>query len=104
MGSKVYLGGRVATRQGQDRCGEDRESTEIVLRPYRGELTMLDGRPTDGGGANDRARQGPYDDGPTGTAGAGGDFGPGDPDDGPYAGLPAGTAGGFNDDDSDIPF
>ena len=42
-GSKVYLKGRVETRKWQDQSGQDRYSTEIVLRPFRGELTLLDG-------------------------------------------------------------
>ncbi len=47
-GSKVYLEGQLETRKWQDQSGADRYSTEVVLRPYRSELTMLDGR--DGGG------------------------------------------------------
>jgi len=42
-GSKVYIEGQLETRKWQDQSGADRYSTEIVLRPYRGELTMLDG-------------------------------------------------------------
>ena len=43
-GSKVYIEGQLETRKWQDQSGADRYSTEIVLRPYRGELTILDGR------------------------------------------------------------
>ncbi|RME95343.1 MAG: single-stranded DNA-binding protein [Alphaproteobacteria bacterium] len=46
-GSKVYIEGQLETRKWQDQNGQDRYSTEIVLRPYRGELTLLDSR---GGG------------------------------------------------------
>jgi single-strand DNA-binding protein len=49
-GSKVYLEGQLETRKWQDQSGQDRYSTEVVLRPYRGELTLLDGR-GDGGGS-----------------------------------------------------
>lgn len=42
-GSKVYLEGQLETRKWQDQSGNDRYSTEVVLRPYKGELTMLDG-------------------------------------------------------------
>jgi len=42
-GSIVYIEGQLETRKWQDQSGADRYSTEIVLRPYRGELTMLDG-------------------------------------------------------------
>ena len=48
-GSKVYIEGQLQTRKWQDQSGQDRYSTEVVLRPYRSELTMLDGR--DGGGS-----------------------------------------------------
>ena len=50
-GSKVYLEGQLETRKWQDQSGTDRYSTEVVLRPYRSELTMLDGRITDSGGS-----------------------------------------------------
>lgn len=43
-GSKVYVEGQLETRKWQDQSGQDRYTTEIVLRPYRGELTLLDGR------------------------------------------------------------
>ena len=43
-GSKVYLEGQLETRKWQDQAGNDRYTTEVVLRPYRGELTMLDSR------------------------------------------------------------
>ena len=43
-GSKVYIEGQLETRKWQDQSGQDKYSTEIVLRPFRGELTMLDGR------------------------------------------------------------
>jgi len=50
-GSKVYLEGQLETRKWQDQSGQDRYSTEVVLRPYRGELTLLDGRGEGGGGS-----------------------------------------------------
>ena len=43
-GSKVYVEGKLQTRKWQDQAGNDRYTTEVVLRPYRGELTMLDSR------------------------------------------------------------
>jgi single-strand DNA-binding protein len=49
-GSKVYLEGQLETRKWQDQSGADRYSTEVVLRPYTGSLTMLDGRSDSGGG------------------------------------------------------
>ena len=49
-GSKVYIEGQLETRKWQDQSGADRYSTEVVLRPYRSELTMLDARGEGGGG------------------------------------------------------
>ena len=43
-GSTVYVEGQLETRKWQDQSGADRYTTEIVLRPYRGELTLLGGR------------------------------------------------------------
>lgn len=42
-GSKVYIEGQLETRKWQDQSGADRYSTEVVLRPYSGALTLLDG-------------------------------------------------------------
>ena len=42
-GSKVYLEGQLETRKATDNQGNDRYFTEVVLRPFRGELTLLDG-------------------------------------------------------------
>ncbi len=57
-GSKVYIEGQLQTRKWQDQQGNDRYTTEIVLRPYAGTLLLLDrnkgeddGWPGTGGGA-----------------------------------------------------
>jgi len=47
-GSKVYLEGQLETRKWTDKEGQEKYTTEVVLRPFRGELTMLDGK-KDGG-------------------------------------------------------
>ncbi len=85
-GSKVYIEGALETRKWQDQSGQDRYTTEIVLRPYRGELTLLDGREGGGGGggyADDRGgyddRSGGYGGGP--SSGGGGRAPAGDIDD-----------------------
>ena len=49
-GSKVYLEGQLETRKWQDQSGQERYSTEVVLRQFRGELALLDGRGEGGGG------------------------------------------------------
>ena len=53
-GSKVYVEGQLETRKWQDQSGNDRYSTEVALRPFRSELTMLDGRGGSGGGGGGR--------------------------------------------------
>jgi single-strand DNA-binding protein len=46
-GSKVYVEGKIETRKYQNKDGADAYTTEIVLRPYNGELTILDSRKED---------------------------------------------------------
>jgi single-strand DNA-binding protein len=41
-GSKVYLEGKLETREWTDKDDIKRYSTEVVLRPYSGELILLD--------------------------------------------------------------
>ncbi|HRE22147.1 MAG TPA: single-stranded DNA-binding protein, partial [Rhabdaerophilum sp.] len=48
-GSKVYVEGQLQTREWQDKDGQKRYSTEIVLQRFRGELTILDSRDSGGG-------------------------------------------------------
>lgn len=65
-GSKVYIEGQLETRSWDDpKTGEKKYSTEVVLRPFRGELTMLDSR--SGGGASSFGDSGgsSYDPGPS---------------------------------------
>lgn len=80
-GSKVYLEGQLETRKWQDQSGQDKYSTEVVLRPYTSTLTMLDGRDSGGGGGNfggggGGADQMGYDD-RGGGGGGGGSYGGG---------------------------
>ncbi|MEO1492922.1 MAG: single-stranded DNA-binding protein [Pseudomonadota bacterium] len=91
-GSKVYLEGQLETRKWQDQNGNDRYSTEVVLRPYRGEMTFLDGRDGGGGGGGYGGGSGGGGGGSYGGGGGGG-FGGGS------GGPPA--AGGMDDE---IPF
>ncbi|MDQ2092577.1 single-stranded DNA-binding protein [Rhodalgimonas zhirmunskyi] len=99
-GSKVYIEGKLETRKWQDQSGQDRYSTEVVLRPYAGEMTFLDGR-NEGGGSG-----GGYDSGPSG---GGGDYG-GGYDSGPSGGSMGGGSGGGGGSqggpgyDDEIPF
>jgi len=92
-GSKVYIEGQLETRKWQDQNGQDRYSTEVVLRGYNSNLTMLDGRSEGGGGGG-----GGYD--------RGGDFGGGGDDRGGSSSGGGGSQGGGfrNDLDDEIPF
>ena len=55
-GSKIYIEGQLETRNWDDQAtGQKKYTTEVVLRPYRGELTMLDSR-----GQGGAASQGGY--------------------------------------------
>ena len=42
-GSKIYLEGQLETRKWTDKEGKDRYTTEVVIRPFHGEITMMDG-------------------------------------------------------------
>lgn len=96
-GSKVYIEGSLRTRKWQDRDGNDRYTTEIVVAGMSGALTMLDGAP--GGGA----RSGGSDSW-SGAGSSGGDSSGA----GSSGGGSGGSAGGrapFDDDlDDDVPF
>jgi single-strand DNA-binding protein len=43
-GSKVYVEGKLQTRKWQDKDGNDRYTTEVVVSGFGGALTMLDGK------------------------------------------------------------
>ncbi len=51
-GAKIYIEGQLETRKWQDKDGQDKYTTEIVLRNYGSTLQMLDSR--DGGGGGGR--------------------------------------------------
>ena len=98
-GSKVYIEGQLETRKWQDQSGQDRYSTEVVLRPYRGELTLLDSRGGEGGGGGGYGGGG----GSYGGGGGGGGY-----DDRDYGGGDSGGERGGSapsrDLDDEIPF
>jgi single-strand DNA-binding protein len=89
-GAKVYLEGALQTRKWQDKDGNDRYSTEVVLQGFNSTLTMLDGR--GGGGA-----------GASGDAG-GDDFGASGPSASRERRPAMAGAGRGNDMDDEIPF
>jgi single-strand DNA-binding protein len=43
-GSEVYLEGQIETRKWTDQQGAEKYTTEIVLRQFRGELSLIGGR------------------------------------------------------------
>ena len=104
-GSKVYVEGQLETRKWTDQSGQERYTTEVVLRPYRGELTMLDGRGEGGGGGYGGSGGGDYESyygdsqsgGAQGRGSQGGGFGGGS-----GGGLGPGSDPGDLDDE--IPF
>ncbi len=65
-GSKLYIEGQLETRS-YEQDGQKKYTTEVVLRPFRGELTMLDSRNQAGGGFNDN--QSGYSQQPASTGG-----------------------------------
>ncbi|HET8920769.1 MAG TPA: single-stranded DNA-binding protein [Xanthobacteraceae bacterium] len=111
-GSKVYIEGSLRTRKWQDRDGNDKYTTEVVIAGIGGALTMLDGAP--GGGGGSRGSSGGGDDwgassggsdswkqgGAGGSSGGSGGFGGGSGGASSGGGRPP-----FDDDlDDDVPF
>ena len=72
-GAKVYIEGQIETRKWQDQSGQDKYTTEIVLRPFRSELTMLDSRNSGGGGYGGGSQDGgqSFNDGGNASYGGG---------------------------------
>jgi single-strand DNA-binding protein len=66
-GSKVYLEGQLETRKWQDQSGNDRYTTDVVLRQFNSAMVLLDGRGEGGGGS--RGGGGSYDEGGFGGSG-----------------------------------
>ena len=50
-GTKVYVEGKLETRKWIDKDGKERYTTEIVLRPYSGDLVLIDTRKDEPGEA-----------------------------------------------------
>ena len=108
-GSKVYIEGSLRTRKWQDRDGNDKYTTEVVIAGMGGNLTMLDGAP---GGGGSRGGGGGGDDWSGGSSGggSGGGWNQGGGSGGSSGGgFGGGSSGGgrppFDDDlDDDVPF
>ncbi len=100
-GSKVYIEGQLQTRKWQDQSGNDRYSTEVVLRGYNGTLTMLDG-PGGGQGGGGGGQGGGYGGGASGGGSGGGGWNQGGGGSG--GGSSSGGGSNYDDLDDDIPF
>jgi len=99
-GSKVYIEGQLQTRKWQDQQGNDRYTTEIVVRGFNGTLTMLDGP----GGGSGGSGQGGGGGSSLNQGGGGDDWGR---TSAPSGGGQKSSGGGssvFDDLDDDIPF
>lgn len=91
-GATVYIEGQLQTRKWQDKDGQDRYSTEVVLQGFNSTLTMIGGSP------DKQDRSG----GDYGAASGGSSRQPETEKANSYGGAPA---GGFSRDmDDDIPF
>ena len=95
-GSKVFIEGKLQTRKWQDQNGQDRYSTEVVLRGFDGTLTMLDGAQGGGGGGGGGGYGG---GGQRGGSSGGGDQGGWN-----QGGGGSGGGSNYDDLDDDIPF
>lgn len=117
-GTKVYIEGQLETRKASDQSGgPERYFTEVVLRQFRGELTILDSRGgggAEGGSGDDYSAGGGSDFGSgggnfAGGSGGGRSFG-GDRKPAPVSGGAGGGGGKFGggsgggDLDDEIPF
>ena len=90
-GSTVYIEGQLQTRKYTDKDGVEKYSTEVVLQNFRGELTMVGGRP---GGSGESA----------GSFGGGDDFGSSSPMDRPRSGGGGARQSFSRDLDDEVPF
>ena len=59
-GRKVYVEGALETRKYTDQSGQEKYTTEVVLRNFRGELTLLDSNREEGGAGDSGGGGGGY--------------------------------------------
>ena len=96
-GSKVYLEGQLETRKWQDKDGNDRYTTDVVLRNFNSSMVLLD-RAEGGGGGSRGGGDWNQDEGGRGSGG--GNFGGG-----AARGGGASRPSAFDSDlDDDVPF
>lgn len=71
-GSSVYVEGALQTRKWTDQQGVEKYSTEIVIGRFKGELTLLGGRPDGDSGQRNEGGSGGYGGGSGGNGGGSG--------------------------------
>ena len=105
-GSKVYLEGQLETRKWQDKDGNDRFTTDVVLRNFNSSMVLLDGRDNSGGGSGgggggaSRGGGDEWNRDEGGRGGGGGNFGGG-----ASRGSGSSRPSAFDSDlDDDVPF
>jgi len=104
-GSKVYIEGSLRTRKWQDRDGNDKYTTEVVIAGMGGNLTMLDGAPGGGGGGSRGGGEESWGNGGGSGGGSGGGWNQGGSSGGSSGGGSGGGRPPFDDDlDDDVPF
>jgi single-strand DNA-binding protein len=104
-GSKVYIEGQIESREYTDKDGNKRETVEVVLGRFKGELTLLDSRAGSGGDEMGGESSGGYGGGGRSSAAprSGGWDNSGGGAARPSGGRSAPPKGG-SDLDDDIPF
>ena len=99
-GSKVYLEGQLETRKWQDKDGNDRYTTDVVLRNFNSSMVLLDSRESSGGGASRGGGGSEWGQDEGGRSSGGGNFGGGAARNGG-----ASRPSAFDSDlDDDVPF
>lgn len=58
-GSTIYVEGSLQTRKWTDKDGVEKYSTEVVIGKFKGELTLLGGKPADREAGDDSTATGP---------------------------------------------
>lgn len=71
-GSKLYIEGQLETRKWADASGVEKYTTEVVLRPFRGELTLLDSKGGSSGYSSNDMPSNDYSSAPQQQAASGG--------------------------------
>jgi single-strand DNA-binding protein len=94
-GAKIFVEGQLETRKWTDQAGQEKYSTEVVLRPYRGNIVLLGDK-----SGNTQPARAPQ----TQAQAYGAAYSAQAPDPANAQGFPAGGSAAYSDIDDDIPF